>query len=354
MNSFEWLKLKNGEWRAGGQFGQFIRFVSDGPGTYEIPYLQTERTLEFEVSPWPVGVMSLEWELVSPTKGLHYSGRIEPDSPRGRIDGLVPSEYSWRVTPAGNGPTYEFSPIGVGTVIAALGDSITEGYWGRGYASNPTRLAAHLFPMESVSRDTRNFPQYAPTTSVYAPGITCFESWMSRLNDQLSAAWNSPVFIANEGWGGYTTADYLRLIDRDQQWQDRLHRLAPQIWLIHLGVNDERAHRSSTEFGGDLRTLVDRLGTNYGADPSRIFIARPCYDYWEQATEFLMAYIGEIDRIRADFGLPEGPDFYAAYAEGKERWYGADPVHPNVAGMDYMGDLWGRAMLRSLPTGVGN
>jgi lysophospholipase L1-like esterase len=353
MKSFGWLKLKNGEWRAGSGSGRFVRVISDGPGTYEIPFLQTGRTLEFEVSPWPDGVAGLEWELVNPSKDLHYSGRIGPDMPRGQIDGLVPAEYTWRVTLARTGQAHEFSPIGIGTVIAALGDSITEGYWSRGYKKDPTCLMPDLFPIESVSRDARNFPQHAPTTSVHAPGISCFESWMTRLNDHLSAAWNSPVFIANEGWGGYTTADYLRLMDTDRQWQERLRTLAPQIWLIHLGVNDERAHRPAADFGADLRRMVTRLIGNYNADPRRIFIARPCYDYWEQAEEYLSAYIREIERIRTDFGLPEGPDFYAAYAVEKERWYGADPVHPNVAGMDYMADLWARALLRSLPNGVG-
>ncbi len=344
MKSFEWLKLKEGEWRVGAGAGRFVRVFPDGPGTYEIPFLQAGNSLEFEVSPWPSDVTGLDWELVNKTKRLRYSGRIEWDKPRGRIDALVPAEYSWRVTPAGTGQTHEFSPIGVGTVIAALGDSITEGYWSRGFQNDPIRLTADLFPAQSVSLDGRNFPQYAPTTSIHAPGITCFESWMTRLNDRLTTAWGTPVFIANEGWGGYTTADYLRLIDTDQQWQERLRRLAPQAWLIHLGVNDERAHRPGADFGADLRAIVARLVENYGADPRRIFVARPCYDYWEQASEFLIAYIREIDLIRADFGLPEGPDFYAAYGVEKERWYGADPVHPNVAGMNYMADLWARAM----------
>lgn len=133
-------------------------------------------------------------------------------------------------------------------------------------------------------------------------------------------------------------------METDGQWAARLRRLAPQVWLIHLGVNDERAHRPAAEFGADLRRMVERLCRDGKADPKRIYVARPCYDYWERAEEFLTAYIAEIDRIRADYGMPEGPDFYAAYATDRARWYGADPVHPNPEGMARMADLWAQRL----------
>lgn len=353
MKAAVWLKLKDGEWRPGAGAGRFVRVFADGPGFYEIPFIQSARQVDFEVIGHPAAGAVLEWEFHEVRHNRHHAGRIDPDHHGVRIENLTPGEYRLSVRPAGSGATMEFEPIGIGTVVAALGDSITEGYWGRKFSVPPTRLRADLFPAESVSRDGRNFPQFAPTAAQYAPGVTCFESWLSRLNDRLAEAWQSPVFIANEGWGGYTTRDYLRLMATDAQWQDRLRRLSPQVWLIHLGVNDERAHRPAAEFGADLRAMLRHLCADFGADPRRVFVARPCHDYWDRAPEFLSAYIREIDAIRMDFNLPEGPDFYAAYATQKERWYGADPVHPNVAGMEYMADLWGQAIVGSTPDAPG-
>ncbi len=63
---------------------------------------------------------------------------------------------------------------GTGTVIAALGDSITEGYWGERFWRDLLDLTADLFPPDSVSRDGRNFPQYAPTAKRHAPTVNCF------------------------------------------------------------------------------------------------------------------------------------------------------------------------------------
>ncbi len=113
-----------------------------------------------------------------------------------------------------------YSRFGVGTVIAALGDSITEGYLGRGYLMPDLKLSADRFPAESVSRDGRNFPQYGPTTERYLPSVNCFESWMTSLNNRLTDTWRQPVFIANEGWGGITTAGYLAMMRSDAGWRD--------------------------------------------------------------------------------------------------------------------------------------
>jgi lysophospholipase L1-like esterase len=47
--------------------------------------------------------------------------------------------------------------------------------------------------------------------------------------------------------------------------------------------------------------------------------------------------------------LSRGPDFYAAFARDKPRWYGQDPVHPNVEGMLRMAALWHDALTQRLP-----
>ncbi len=233
---------------------------------------------------------------------------------------------------------------GAGTIIAALGDSITEGYWGERFWRDCIELRADMFPPESVSRDGRNFPQYAPTAKNHAPDSNCFTSWMPRLNDLLSAHWRQSVFIANEGWGGITTAGYLKMMLEDGNWQERMRLLDPGVWLIHLGVNDERSEIPVADVVSNLNAMIDILIRQYKAVPAHIVLALPCYDYAPGAVDILAAYREEMEKIITNRGLRQGPDFFSAYATEKARWYGNDPVHPNPAGMARMAELWAAAL----------
>ncbi len=237
---------------------------------------------------------------------------------------------------------------GAGTVIAALGDSITEGYWGERFWRDSLDLTADMFPPESVSRDGRNFPQYAPTAKHHAPTVNCFTSWMPRLNDLLSEQWRRPVFIANEGWGGITTGGYLDMMRRDVGWQDRMRLLKPSVWLIHLGVNDERAKVPADAFSANMRAIVDILRADYLADTSQIYLAYPSYDYAPGAEDFLRSYLVEIDRMVAGLGVRKGPDFFEAFSKDRAQWYGEDPVHPGPEGVERMAELWANT-LATLP-----
>jgi len=213
-------------------------------------------------------------------------------------------------------------------------------------------LTADAFPSETVSNDGRNYPQYAPTTSYHRPDVNCFQSWMTDLNNLLSDRWHQPVFIANEGWGGITSDGYRRMMREDKGWQARMDLLRPSVWLIHLGVNDERAHVPAAEYAKNMGAIVDLLITRYGAAPDRILVCRPCYDYFEGAPEILQTYIAANDQLVAERGLRPGPDFFSAYSVDKDKWYGADPVHPNTEGMQYMAKLWAEAILSALPNGA--
>ena len=247
--------------------------------------------------------------------------------------------------------TYE--RIGVGTVVAALGDSITEGYFGNGFYRGE-HLTGADFPPEFVSRDGRNFPQYGPTTHEHLPEVNCLESWMTHLNDLLSDSFAHPVFIANEGWGGCSSAAYLELMRTDTNWQDRMLSLDPQLWLIHLGVNDGRAQVGAEEFGQNMEEVVRTLRYEYGAVRSNILVARPSYDYAEGAAEHLRAYCDQVDGLVERLGLSPGADLFTAYARDRECWYGEDPVHPNAAGMRRMAELWHEAIVDALRTTGGD
>jgi lysophospholipase L1-like esterase len=321
--------------------------VPDIKGSYTIPYISGGDELRFTVQ-FPQGGPDrarLSLSLDGKRVGVGEACRERPLARFGR---LLPGEYALRLEALDAkgvcvaAATWEC--IGVGTVFAALGDSITEGYHGHGFWRDDLNLRAEDFPATAVSRDGRNFPQYSPTTAWHRPDINCFQSWMTDLNNLLTQKWDRPCFIANEGYGGITTGAYLNTMRNDTGWQARMKLLRPTVWLIHLGVNDERAKLPAAEVAANLDAIVSILVNDYGAKPSRILIARPCYDYVEGGPEILKSYIAATDALIARRGLRLGPDFFAAYAVDKAKWYGDDPVHPNLAGMEYMAQLWADAI----------
>ena len=328
----------------------FLR-IEDIQGAYTIPHIQSSRDLDFEVTFSHPSAVAARVELLqngSPCSEIREASR---HSPTVHFLGLTPGEYDIHVSfhdQSGGMASQELhSGFAIGTVIGAIGDSITEGYHGKGYWRDNLDLTAAGFPNDSVSKDGRNFPQFSPTTHVHRPEINCYASWMPRLNDLLSAQWRHPVFIANEGWGGIDTARYLEMMKSDRGWQDRMRQLRPSLWLIHLGVNDERAQKAPAEVAANLHAIVDLLISDHAAEPSRIFLATPCYDYAPDAESYLAAYREEIIRIIDARGLRRGPDFFAAYSKDKELLYGEDPVHPNEAGMKLMADLWAEALFKA-------
>jgi acyl-CoA thioesterase-1 len=93
-----------------------------------------------------------------------------------------------------------------------------------------------------------------------------------------------------------------------------------------------------------MRAIVDILISEYSADPSNIYLAYPSYDYAPDAEPVLQSYIAEIDKIIKETGVSKGPDFFTAFSEDKEKWYGRDPVHPGVEGIHLMAELWAQAL----------
>jgi lysophospholipase L1-like esterase len=323
--------------------------VDDVKGSYTIPYIQSSSDLDIRLSFTDPVVARARVALLGEGDRVLTERDANPGAPLVRFTGLVPREYAIRVRghDAAGGVVAEdrYERVAIGTVIAALGDSITEGYHGQGLWRDDLDLTPDAFPPEVVSKDRRNYPQYAPTTSYHRPEVNCFASWLPRLNDLLASRWGQPVFIANEGWGGFTTANYLSLM-QDPGWQGRMRLLKPAVWLIHLGVNDERHAVSPADFATHLAGIVGILLGDYGATPARVYISKPCYDYAPGAVPVLEAYGREIDVLVAARGLSHGPDFFRAYSVDRERLYGADPVHPNLAGMELMADLWAEALTR--------
>jgi lysophospholipase L1-like esterase len=322
--------------------------VADVTGSYTIPYIQSSARLQVRPTFASDQVVEAEVGLVAGDGGRREPQAVKTSGEVVEFTGLSSGEYSLEVT--GRDATGKIvardrhGPVAVGTVIAALGDSITEGYHSRGFHHDSLDLTPAMFPAEVVSRDKRNYPQFAPTTAHHRPDINCFTSWMPRLNDLLAEKWREPVFIANEGWGGITTGRYLQMMKTDASWQNRMRLLRPGVWLIHLGVNDGRANLGADEVTRNLAAIVDILVKEYAATPSRIFVASPSYDYAPGAADRLAEYRTAIGKLVAEKGLKSGPDFFTAYATDRPRYYGTDPVHPNAEGVELMARLWAEAL----------
>jgi lysophospholipase L1-like esterase len=326
--------------------------VADVEGSYTIPYIQSDRDLEvvpdFSDSDTAFAHLTLSGAKFRAAGKMGRGGRpvVFRNIPGGELS--LGARWLGR---DGSSLKGEFrARLGVGSVLAALGDSLTEGYHGRGFMPGGLTLKAEDFPVTAVSKDGRNFPQFAPTARSHKPSVSCFQSWMTELNDGLSAAWRMPVFIANEGWGGLTSGDYLSMIGGSKGgWKDRMSLLRPDTWLVHLGVNDERQGVSAKNFAENMRGIVLALITGYGARPSRIYLARPSYYHAAGAADTLRSYIAEIERLTQDFNLKDGPDFFGAFSKDRAFWCGNDPVHPGVEGMSLMAKLWLASLADNIP-----
>ncbi len=326
--------------------------VKDIKGSYTIPYIQSDRDLRVNVDFSEPQMASAN--LILSGKEFRVSKKVEKAFPSAFFTTLPPGEFTldveWMKPDGSKLSETVYRRIGVGAVLAAIGDSLTEGYHGHGFKKDNLDLKASDFPAEAVSKDGRNFPQFSPTTFHHKPTVNCFQSWMTSLNDKLSEEWEMPIFIANEGWGGYTAGAYLAAIrGNGGGWVDRMRLLHPNTWLIHLGVNDERAKVSAADFAKNMRAIVEILVDEYGAAPSQIYLAYPSYDYAAGAEAILRSYIVEIDKIISDLNLRKGPDFFDAFSRDKAKWYGTDPVHPGIEGMNLMAKLWTDKLAPNVP-----
>lgn len=327
--------------------------VEDVAGSYTIPYIQSSDRLQVTTTFASEQVVEAEVGLVGSDGARREAKTAKMSGDAVEFTALPPGEYSLDVTGRDAAENVvsrdQHGPVAIGTVIAAIGDSITEGYHSRGFRHDSLDLTPAMFPAEVVSRDRRNYPQFAPTTAHHRPDINCFTSWMPRLNDLLAEKWRQPVFIANEGWGGITTGRYLQMMKTDAGWQKRMRLLRPGVWLIHLGVNDGRANLDADEVARNLAAIVEILVKDHAATPARIFIASPSYDYAPEAADRLAEYRRAIRKLVTEKGLNSGPDFFETYAHDRPRYYGTDPVHPNAEAMELMARLWAESLPAAPP-----
>lgn len=223
--------------------------------------------------------------------------------------------------------------IGIGDIITAIGDSITEGYNGKMCGSTPITNWLAVPSKCSASKDGRNFPQHGPTGGTYK------QSWMTEMNDHLATAYGYPVFIMNEGVGGITAGKYLKRIQTNKRnWQTRQNNLKPNKWLIHLGVNDVNASVSASAFKTNITSIVNILNTSYGAKPQSIYMSYPMY--WGGKTARYLPVVDSL--VNTEKIVSMGPDFFGYYKKYPNY---VPNGHPSVAGVTQMARLWALSMV---------
>jgi lysophospholipase L1-like esterase len=335
----------------------------DGPaGTFHIPYIQTAADLQVAlVHNGP------------PTRSI-VDVILDAGTPQARVIRLTSSP--WRTTFPGLGfgehtlaarlyvpeegipaeialmgpPVAEahLDQVARGDVVAALGDSTTEGL-GEGPWQPGEQEALGFFPdwvtarrglqasrPDWISSDGRNFPQAGMT--MHPASRPAFAIELAR---QLAAGRGHPVLVLNNGWSGTTSDGYMR-ISTSAYFARQMAATAPNAWLINLGVNDPLVGRSPAEYAARLQSLVDNLKRFYGAPAQAIHVACPIYATQPARNQAEAHYLPEVDRLRARANLGPAPNFFAFYRDHPEDV--ADAVHPNFAGYSAMAQLWGAAL----------
>jgi len=131
-------------------------------------------------------------------------------------------------------------------------------------------------------------------------------------------------------------------------WRDRMRLLKPSVWLIHLGVNDELQKFSAELFAAIMREISAFCAQTTGQIRHRFILLIRAMTTPPGAESVLRSYIVEIDRMIAELGVRKGPNFSTTFSTDKAKWYGSDPVHPSVEGVELMAELWAKTLVPPL------
>jgi len=257
----------------------------------------------------------------------------------------IPAEIALQAPPAAQA---HLEQVARGDVIAALGDSTTEGLgegpWQAGHQELlgffpdwlTARRGLQAARPDWISSDGRNFPQAGLT--MHPASRPSFTIELAR---QLAAKRGHPVLVLNDGWSGTTSDGYMR-ISTSVYFARQMAVTSPNAWLINLGANDPLVNRSPAEYAERLQSLVDNLEKLYGALAQAIHVACPIFATQPARNQAEAQYLPEVDRLRVRANLGPAPNFFAFYRDHPETV--ADAVHPNFAGYSAMAQLWGAAL----------
>lgn len=344
------LYAGEGLFRPGVDGEVFLRTFEGREGTHAVPYIQSSNDVSFRVEFVDVELETIELELIKDGE-IVAEADLTPDNESVNVMALDDGEYE--IVLRGFDEKEEglfehhLAPLGIGDTIAMIGDSLTEGYYGNAWRAKTNDLTAQMFPPESVSSDGRNYPQFAPTAFKHWPEVNAMQGCLTDLNNLLTAAFQHPVFISNEGWGGITSEQFLTMMRTDRDWEFRMRELSPSLWLIHLGANDLLAKVPSKKLIENMQAITDILRRDYGAAPEDICIALPSYNTGEGLPEGNAAYADALRTFIAENGFLLGPDFHTIFSTAHAQYY-KDFIHPTPEGMPFMAECWRDALVAAL------
>jgi lysophospholipase L1-like esterase len=318
-------------------------------GYYLVPYIQSQPDLHFRVRPQelPPGA-TVEVFLDPGTRAQRVAPAIAPT-----YDGdftnvsmgdhhLVAEVYAaTRAVPPGRAihgailATGQLNHVARGDIVAAIGDSTTEGNGGARFPFIQNWVSALASASDFTSPDGRNFPQAGAFSRPTAPA-----SFTSTLGTLLEQQRHHPVLVLNDGWSGATTQSY-KDISASPDLVAEYAAAHPNTWIINLGVNDPIIHATAADFDANLRTVIQTLASRYGAEAADIHVACPTYarDYRHDGET---TYLPLIDKLRSDAGLGAAPNFFSYFKANPSAI--ADEVHPNATGYRDMARLWAQAL----------
>jgi lysophospholipase L1-like esterase len=301
-----------------------------------VPYVQASPLLHLQASVDPGG------GAVSFTVHGPGGDRTVTANESGAADVLLqPGTFSVDATVVGPGgavQTDHVDDVGIGLVAGVIGDSISDGYAGASFQAQAPIGSWLDAPTCSGSADGRETPQFSTSLQAYE------SSWLVDLAQTFAQDTGQPAYLANQAFVGYTSGAALAELDT-ANFKAAMAAARPASWLIELGGNDAFYGIAPATFKSNLRAIIARLESAYGAAPSAIVVAKPPYATAPaEFTARLQALQPVVDQIVAETGVRPGPDLWSYFSQ---RWAGNyfDNVHPNAAGEGAIARLWEQSLV---------
>lgn len=331
--------------------------ITDQGGTFYVPYIQTSTTLNVAASATGVPTGGgVQFVLNEGLAGEQSSSDLSAPY-TASFASLAKAEYTLDVyVLQGDGSTrfsavnshVERTDIGIGDIFTVIGDSVTEGSNGGINTVSPVTSWLDA-DADKLSADNRQFPQHGANTGVYN------ESYFTDLNDRVAAYYDYPVFFMNEGVAGIRANNYSSTMNA--AWQTRQNTLAPNKWIISLGVNDAWNDYTASQTVTALTSLINTLIATYGASADAMYLNIPNYDFRTSVnaavpvSTYLSAYPAAYVTLRSTLGLQGGSNFYDVYENYRDTEY-QNLVHPNATGYVRMARLMALAIMKPTASSV--
>ena len=317
-------------------------------GVYLVPYIQTGPDLHYRLRVQDLPPRSMVLVTLDPDRPGSRIQQVTGPTFDGTFTGVEMGEHTLlaelyarpRWTHQGETgydrvAAASLSHVARGDIIAALGDSTTEGNGGPKFGFLRDWTSALANAADWTSPDGRNFPQAGAVAHPSA-----LASFTTTLGTLLEQQLGHPVLVLNDGWSGATAEAYSHIAASPDLAAE--YAVAhPTTWIINLGVNDPLTHQAPQDFANSVISILGSLEGRYGAQPGSIHLACPTYAK-DSRHDGETTYLPVINQLRADNHLGPAPDFFNFYKArpGDE----ADEVHPNSAGYRDMAIVWAQAL----------